>query len=287
MRRVAFLTLADPTRFVIDESVGIAALAEQGISVDEIPWNAATDWTAYDGVLIRTTWDYHEQPTSFLAAIRVIAANCRLGNSAELVAWNLDKRYLQELEARGVPVVPSEWAYGGDFNAVGREFESKEVIVKPTVSANAMDTIRLPNPVGPEQTQMLVQTFAARHWFAQPFVESILTEGEYSVYFFGGTLSHAIRKIPKGGDFRVQETHGGQIESCPISVELKKAADSVMAGLNETPVQARVDLVRLASGELALIELELIEPALYLHTNENAATIFADAVARWLVQADN
>jgi glutathione synthase/RimK-type ligase-like ATP-grasp enzyme len=290
MPRIAFLTLENAADFVIDDALAIAELTRRGWDAREIPWTRADiNWGSFDVVIIRTTWDYFDKPGEFLATLaRIEASGTRLENPLGTVEWNMDKQYLRQLEARGVAIVPSVWGHGGDARTFANLFatlQDTEIVVKPNVSAGATDTFRLHAPLGDVTLQRLVDTFADRDWFAQPFVRSIVSEGEYSVFYFGGRFSHAIRKVPRAGDFRVQEEHGGEIIAIPASAELRHSADRVMAGLAPTPLQARIDLVRLESGALALMELELIEPSLYFRMDERSPAAFADALERALTRS--
>jgi len=149
--------------------------------------------------------------------------------------------------------------------------------VKPVVSANADDTFVV--DAGGQEVPELAATFADRAWMLQPFVDSVLAEGEHSLFYFAGRYSHAVVKRPKAGDFRVQEEHGGHIAAEEPAGDLRAAADAVLAALDDTLLQARVDLVRLADGTPALMELELIEPSLYFRMDPGAAGRFADALA--------
>ncbi len=284
MRRIAFLTLEDRSGYVIDDELAVAELTRRGFDVREIPWSRAeTDWSAFDLVIVRTTWDYHKHPAEFLAALtRIEASGTILENPRALIAWNLDKRYLRDLAARGVPIVPGIWVEGGTaetFNGLFDALGTSEIVVKPIVSANALDTFRLQTRLTPQQRDTLVRTFTDRAWLAQPFVKSIVNEGELSIFYFDGQLSHAVQKVPESGDFRVQEEHGGHIAAVSVTDEVRRAADHVIRAVSPAPFQARVDLVRLDDGSLALMELELIEPSLYFRMDQGAPGRFADAVA--------
>ena len=283
MPRIALLTLEDRTGYVIDDELVVAELRDRGCDAIEIPWSDRTvGWSGFDLVIVRTTWDYHLRVHEFLDTLaRIEASGTLLVNTRDLILWNLDKRYLEELAARGVPIVPSLWGQAGSsttFTALFAQLGSDEIVVKPVVSANALDTFRLRAPLSETQLEELVRTFADRPWFAQPFVHSVITEGELSVFYFGGQISHAVRKVPQSGDFRVQEEHGGSITSVPITDEVRRATDTVIRAVTPTPFQARVDLVRLHDGSLALMELEMIEPSLYFRTHPDAAANFAEAV---------
>ena len=286
MPRVAFLTLEHIADFVIDDGLIIDELHRRGWDAVEVPWSVPTDWSVYDLVVIRTTWDYADRVTEFLATLQAIeASGARLENPRHVVEWNIDKRYLRDLEARGVPVVPSVWGNGGTpsvFAGLFASLHDREIVIKPTISGGAKDTFRLHAPLTDVLLQQLVDTFDGRDWFAQPFVRSVITEGEYSLFYFDGRFSHAIRKVPKPGDFRVQEEHGGEIISMPASPELRRVADQVLAAIAPVPLQARIDLIRLDDGTLALMEAELIEPSLYVRMDPAAPARFADALAALL-----
>lgn len=292
MPRAALLTLEHAADYVIDDGLAVAELTRRGWDAREIPWTrAGVDWSRFDVVIIRTTWDYHDHPVAFMETLAAIeATGTRLENSRALVEWNLDKRYLRELEARGLPIVPSVWGNGGDARTFANLFatlQETEIVVKPNVSAGATDTFRLHAPLSDVTLQKLVDTFDDRDWFAQPFVRSIVTEGEYSLFYFGGQLSHAIQKIPKSGDFRVQEEHGGEIIGIAIAAELRRVADHVFASITPAPFQARIDLIRLDAGALAVMEVELIEPSLYFRMHAQAPANFADALERVLERSAN
>lgn len=280
MTRLCFLTLADRTGFVIDDAIAIEELARRGIAVDEVPWREVGDARGYDGVVIRTPWDYQRDLPAFLAVLDAIAVP--LANSPALIRWNAVKTYLGELGARGVPVVPTIYGRGltaDELRALPARLGAAEGVLKPVVGANADDTYRVTAATPPDE---IVARYVDRAWMAQPFVQAVVDEGEHSLFYFGGALSHAIVKVPKAGDFRVQEEHGGEIIAIEPTPALIAAAARVMVALDPAPLQARVDLVRLADGTLALMELEAIEPSLYFRMHPRAPANFADAIERWL-----
>jgi glutathione synthase/RimK-type ligase-like ATP-grasp enzyme len=277
------LTLEDAADYVIDDALAVTELTRRGWYAVELPWTRTEiDWSQFDLVIIRTTWDYQNRPVEFLETLRRIeASGAHLENPRSVVEWNLDKSYLRTLADRGVPIVPTAWGRGGtaaDFSALFDALGETEIVIKPTISGGALDTFRLQAPMADDMLQHLVHTFRDRDWMAQPFLRSVLTEGEYSLFYFDGQLSHAIQKVPKQGDFRVQEEHGGDIISVPASPDLRRVADVVLGAIAPVPFQARIDLIRLDDGTLALIEAELIEPSLYLRMDAGAPGRFADAV---------
>lgn len=287
MRRVAFLTLEDRAGYVIDDAVAIEHLERRGWRVDEVPWRAeGVRWGDYDGVVIRTTWDYQRDLDGFLEVLtRIEASGAPLANDLATVRWNARKTYLRDLASRGVRIVPTRWGAGISVDALrhaAEGFGPLGGVIKPVVSANADDTFRFGRETPDDVLRAISAAFAGRDWMIQAFVARVLDEGEVSVFYFGGEASHAVVKRPREGDFRVQEEHGGLIAPLPLDPALLRAAERVMSSLDRVPLQARVDLVRLDDGSLALMELEAIEPSLYFRTDPGAAGRFADALARWL-----
>jgi glutathione synthase/RimK-type ligase-like ATP-grasp enzyme len=281
MRRCAFLTLQDPTGYVMDDELAREPMRELGWELDMVPWNRpGAPWEDYDLVAIRSPWDWMHAPEAFLAVLQsIVDRGVRLENPLPLVRWNLHKTYLRELAARGVPTVPTlfrERLEPGGLATLLGELGTRQAVLKPVVGANASWAVR----IGDRTTDEVEHAYAARALMAQPFVRAIVEEGEYSLFYFGGAFSHAVRKRPKPGDFRVQEDQGGSVEAVSPTADLRAAADTVMAALDEQPVYARVDLVRGDAGAWWLMELELVEPALYLRMDPGAAQRFARALAQ-------
>lgn len=280
MRRCAFLTTDRLEGFVTYDGLLHEPLARRGWAVDEVPWRTAADWDAYEVVVIRSPWDYQHAPDAFLDVLETIdRSKARLENPLDLVRWNLRKTYLRDLEARGLPIVPTRWLPRLSPADLAPLFDTlgEEIVVKPVVGANADDTFRLRRDSRPDEA---LATFAARACMAQPFVRAVVDEGEFSLFHFGGTYSHAILKTPAAGDFRVQEEHGGRIRAVAPEPALHALADAVVGALGLAPLYARTDFVRIGSG-FALMEVELIEPSLYFSYDADSPERFAEAfVAR-------
>lgn len=274
-------------------------LANRGIRVETLSWRAAAiDWLQYDAVVIRSTWDYQDNPDAFMSVLeRIQAQGVPIANPVEVVQWNLTKRYLAHLGEHGIPVVPSRYGYAlgpSVLSDVAAELGSRELVIKPVIGASAGDVYRVrlassgraeifikdAQRISPEQ---LSRVFSNREHLIQPLVESVRSEGEYSLFFFTGSYSHTILKRPGEGDFRVQEEHGGRnrpIDPSPEMVELGASAVGVAGGDNL--LYARVDLVRGKTGRWEVMELELIEPSLYLDMDAASPDRLAEAIARWL-----
>ena len=280
--RCAYLTMDDMGDFVTDADLSFGPMSDLGWNVDMVSWrDVDADWDTYDAVYICTPWDYPDDPDAFFDVLEAIdASTALLVNNLDLVRWSLEKTYLRDLEARGARIVPSRWFdgfEGVDADHLFDAFAVDTVVVKPVVGANAADTFVLSRPISSDIVSEVAQTFAGRAFVAQPFVENICTEGEYSLFFFAGEYSHAIRKVPKSGDFRVQEEHGADILSAVAPDDLIDVAQSVVSLVSPEPVYVRADFVRDNAGHYLLMELELIEPSLYLRTDDGAAGRFAAA----------
>lgn len=282
MKEIAYLTMADAGDFVTDYHLSIEPMAALGWQVETVNWRSKLDWNQYQAVYICTPWDYPDHQTQFLDVLETIdTSDALLINDLELVHWTLQKTYLRDVEQLGSEIVPSTW-YDGFASVDTAEFfgehQTNRVVIKPTVGANARDTFVLTDPVGDDRLQMLRQMYADRAFLIQPFIETIQAEGEYSLFFFNGQYSHAIQKTPKPGDFRVQEEHGADIKPVQPTRSLLDTATALFSMIEPLPTYGRGDWVRDAAGRYLLMELELIEPSLYLRTDSGAATRFARAL---------
>jgi glutathione synthase/RimK-type ligase-like ATP-grasp enzyme len=285
-RRCAFLSMASLADFVCDDELACEPFRARGWEVETVDWRrAGVDWRAYGAVIIRSAWDYQSDPEAFLAVLAAIErAGTPLANSARLVRWNLRKSYLHELAARAVRIVPTLSGRGGDpaqLQRWRRRLASAELVVKPLIGANAGHTYRIGPAIAAADFAAITAAFADRDYLVQPFMQNVIEEGEYSLFYLGGAYSHAILKTPGPRDFRVQEEHGGVIRAADPEPALRASARSTLAALPEAPLYARADFVRDGSGSFALMELELIEPSLYLRMDAGAPERFARAFADW------
>ena len=277
MTRCVFLTLAKKLDFVIDDEEAYAPLSELGIETEAVPWDADVDWSAYDVAVIRSTWDYFHRPREFLAALeRIRAAVPHFYNDLELVRWNVEKTYLLDLARKGIDVVPSllrDHFAAGDLDGLFEELDAEELVLKPAIGASALDAFRVRR--GADEAP-IAAAFDRRRFLVQRFVPEIFG-GEVSLMYFDGVFSHAVKKTPKPGDFRSQEEHGGAIDSIVPDDDLKACGDRVVAGAGET-LYARADFVRVGDRHL-LMELELVEPSMYLRMDPEAPGRLARAIS--------
>jgi glutathione synthase/RimK-type ligase-like ATP-grasp enzyme len=228
-------------------------------------------------VVCRTPWDYVERADEFLGWTRTVAATTRLLNPAGLIAWNLHKRYLPELAERGVPIAPTE-LLGPGASAAARAAALAvpgDVVLKPAVSGGARGTIRVAAGSA-EAREHLTALLREGDALVQPYLPEI-EDGEVSLVLFAGELSHAVRKAPAAGDFRVQEEHGGTVLLHDPTPAERAVARMVLDAVPWPTTYARIDLVVTQDGPL-LMEAELIEPELFLRAAPEAAGRFADVL---------
>ena len=243
-----------------------------------MPWDEPAVWGTFDAAVIRSTWDYVDHLEAFERWLDVVASATVLLNPAQLVRWNLRKRYLIDLAARGVPTVPTELlpqrSAAPDLPRRCSRKRASSSSSQPCRSTRSTP----PRTHDEALTAHLDALLRVGDVLVQPFVPSVLDRGEVSLLYFGGCYSHAIRKIAKAGDYRVQEHHGGSVvDHEPASRELA-LADSALAAAPVVPVYAHVDIVETDDGP-RLMELELIEPTLFLDA-PGAADRFADVVCQ-------
>ena len=283
MASIAFLTMDSLDGFVSYDGLVRDILRERSFRVDEISWRAAdAHWDQYDLVVIRSPWDYQQACDEFLGVLaRIEASTARLENSLDIVRWNIQKTYLRQLEESGVTIVPTHWVENPSMSQLQQLFEqlgSDDIVIKPVVGANADDAFWLKPDSSVEIFRAAEYTFRNRLMLAQPFVKSVTTSGEISLIFFAGEYSHSVLKTPKPGDFRVQEEHGGQIQSFEPDREIIEFAIRTLRNVPGDTLYARVDVVLLSNNQPALMEVELIEPSLYLTYNRQSPKRFADVI---------
>lgn len=270
-----------------DDQPLAAALRDLGVTVDWLVWDAAqTDLSRYDLLVLRSPWDYHHRPAEFRTWLdEVSARGLPLRNPAATVRWNMDKRYLRDLQQRGVEIAPTRFfaAHAAiDLSAVLAEEGWAQAVIKPSVSASAHATWRTTGDGrdsldGQRLADMQATLPAEAAILIQPYLPAIAA-GEWSLVFIDRQFSHAVRKTPTQGDFRVQEEHGGTTQAAAAPAALVSAAAQVLEAVPDDLLYARVDGLWGAGG-LLLMELEVFEPSLYLRHRAGAAERFAAAIA--------
>lgn len=285
-KRCAFLTTDDVGAYV-DDQLAYEPLLQYGWETQAVSWrNNKIDWQQFNVVIIRSTWDYQNNIKQFFDVLNKITQSCiRLANPLDIVKWNLYKTYLLELQKKDIPIVPTEVGQNLSVSKIKTIFntlQTANVVVKPLIGASAEDTYCIGEGITWKELELVTSRFRNREYLAQPFMNYVIDEGEYSLIFFNGEYSHALLKIPKCQDFRVQEIHGGTIKVVVPSHKLIEVAQKAIASLQTVPLYARVDLVRSHADNFVLMVLELIEPNLYFRTDENAPARFAQAFNTWM-----
>ena len=277
--RIGFVTFADHRQLTPDDRLPVPLLATRGVEVVPTVWTEplAED---LDGLVLRSTWDYHVKLPEFLAWVdSVEARGIPLWNRPSTVRWNVDKAYLLEVERRGVPIVPTRHAprgSGATLSTLLEEAGWPEAVVKPSISGGAFETWRA-RGLEAEDARFARQ-LEAMDGLIQPFLPELVSAGEWSLLFFRGRYSHAVLKTPAAGDFRVQEEFGGMVSPVePPPWVLASARRALEAAGHET-LYARVDGV-VRRGRFELMELELVEPSLFLASAPGAADRFAAAIS--------
>lgn len=288
---IAFLSTNDLEDYFVWDNLLIQPFFEHGVHVDVISWHANDiDWSKYDAVIVRSTWDYQEHADAFVdKLIEISKHDTVLINPLSLMQWNISKRYLQTLQTQGITIIPSVFFDSvsiSDIYAQFAHFDTQEIIIKPLISANSDNTFRLDHIGLMTQAGPLSNIFSSTPCVIQPFLDSVINEGEYSLFYFNGEYSHTIKKVPKSGDFRVQEEHGGELMTVtPDELQLSAAA-KVLAALPEKSLYARVDLIRNPRAQKddiwQLMEVELIEPSLYFNMDEASPERFVQATLNYI-----
>jgi glutathione synthase/RimK-type ligase-like ATP-grasp enzyme len=239
-------------------------------------WNdPAVDWSGFDAVLIRTTWDYFQRYDEFLQWLERLPVPTI--NERALLRWNSDKRYLLELSQQGVDIVPARVVSAGQLLELLDGMAGADVVVKPTVSGGAWNTVRgIAGDAG--FTREVAALPSSHDYLVQAFVPEIASNGEWSLLFFDGSFSHAVLKRASSGEFRVQSQFGGSVEAVEPDASILASAQQALAAVATLGypdhAYARVDGV-VIDGRFRLMELEMIEPALFLAGRPDAAERFA------------
>lgn len=253
-----------------------APLQALGATVEPRPWTQTGDLTGFDLILPLMVWGNYRAVEQWLAAVDVWdAADLPILNPPSVLRWNVDKTYLQTLSQAGAPIAPTVWTEKGDHTAVEQARAEQgwdAVVIKPRRSGGAYLTTRLAAGEAPA-----FEPFDQRA-MVQPYLPSVETVGEISLVFFNGDYSHSVRKVARSGDFRVQPDWGGLVSRAEPDADEHAAAKAALGAVSEPLLYARVDLVRDLDNRPVVMELELLEPDLYLGEEVEAQDRFARAV---------
>jgi len=280
--RVALATYARTPGLAPDDRLLLPAFAARGVDAQAVVWSDdAVKWESFGAVVIRSCWDYHLRFAEFNAWLdHLESIDVRVYNSPTLVRWNANKRYLLDLAQRDVPTVPTTILsrhHPERIDSIIAVNAWSRLVIKPAVSASGYETYALHTPLDAESRSAVARVAEIGDALVQPFIDEISRSGEYSFTFIDGEFSHATIKRAAPGEFRVQTEHGGTADPVGTSSNVVAQAARVLATLPEKPLYARVDGVVIDNAFL-LMELELIEPNLFLEFGSGAAERMAAAI---------
>lgn len=276
---VALVTYAGLPDLDADNALLLPALAERGIQAQPVIWNDPTiDWSTPKLTVIRATWDYHHQYHAFLSWAEGISHLHNLWNPFAIIRWNTHKFYLRNLEQQNIPIVPTIWLERGIKTNLASLMERqgwRKVVVKPAVSASAYATILVTAETIQHGQSHLDHFLSTHDMLIQPFLSTVISSHERSLIFIDGEFTHAIERRPALD----LDPSARSLLTVPQDDELL-LAQRILHLFSSPPFYARVDLIHDEAGTLRLMELELVEPALWFSLAPHAIQLFADAIAR-------
>jgi glutathione synthase/RimK-type ligase-like ATP-grasp enzyme len=279
---IALATSAALPGLAPDDRLLLRALRARGLAAEPVVWeDRRYDWSAATLCVIRSAWDYAYRRQEFLTWVERVAATIPLWNPAPIVVWNTHKRYLVDLAARGVPTVPTRVLPAGSrttLRALREDSGWGDLVLKAAVAQTGRYLMLVTADREAEGQRHLDRLLPAEDMLAQPFLPGVTQEGETSLIYVDGAFSHAAHKRPAAGDFRVHDDYDGSLEVVQPSHAQRQVAEAALAAVGTAVLYARVDLVPGLGGP-TVMELELVEPELYLATAPGAAERLAAAVA--------
>jgi len=284
---IAFVSYQSPPYLGESEALLAEPLKERGVDVELVAWDdKQASWERYAAVILRSTWDYHQRIGDFNKWLKHLEhVQARVFNPLPMLRWNMDKTYLEQLQKLGVPILPTEWLPRGAFASLEKtlaRMEWPQAIVKPTIGAGGDDTWLVTLDEADKDQARFEDLLTRSGVMVQMFAPQIV-QGEWSLFYFNGVYSHAVLKFPAPGQFLVHEHRGGSAHGVQPPVVLIRQASTFLSLAcklnNAVPLYARIDGF-VTAGQLVLMELELVEPALYLeYMDEYAIERAADAIA--------
>lgn len=284
-KHLALITYSGLPQGAESERLMLPYLAAANVETESVDWRSSgTDFSTFDLIVLRSCWDYHLRAAEFIGWLQRVAQATPVLNTIDTVLWNHNKFYLREVEALGIEIAPTIFvshAKALDAEEATTIRSWQNVVVKPAISASAHNT-RLMDGAALSTDHEIVRRMNGP-FLAQPFIPEVQSQGEISFVYIDGQFSHAALKRPAAGDFRVQQEHGGSADLFHPDSALLNQADRIATIVPQVrdSLYCRIDAV-VRNGKLILMELELIEPELYMGLAEGAAERFARAIIRRL-----
>lgn len=270
----------------LEDNLVLKALKNEGLNAIRLAWDDANfNWKTTKTIIFRTTWDYFDRFEEFSIWLKKVSKLTRLLNSEAIIRWNIDKHYLKDLQAKNIAIAETFFIEKGStktLKQLHQDLNWKETVLKPCISGAARHTYKL-NAKNLAEHETIFKTLITKESFMlQPFQYNIVKKGEISLMVFNGKFTHAVLKKAKAGDFRVQDDFGGSVHDYNPTKNEIAFAEHVVKACIEQPIYARVDIFEDNNGNIALSELELIEPELWFRKKPEAATILAKAIVNLL-----
>ena len=269
---------------LLEDQLLQTALENKGLKVIKKDWaDSEFDWTTTKHAIFRTTWDYFERFNEFFSWLEETKHQTTFINSADIICWNIDKHYLQDLEENNINIAPTKKKKKRDKITLKQLFDKTnwtEAVIKPAISGAARHTYRITPENYLNHEKIFQELITEECMLFQEFLNDITINGEISLIMIGGKYTHAVKKIAKKGDFRVQDDHGGTVEKYEATFEEIKFAKKCIKNCPFSPIYARVDIVYDNNNQPSLSELELIEPELWFRNNPNSAEMLSKEIIK-------
>ena len=293
--KMALLTCTNLPDWEQDDRFFHQILDGANIDWTEVAWDSNANWSDYDLVLIRTTWDYVDRRETFLQRLKEIASKTNLFNSIDIVEWNLQKTYLKDLEFSGISIAPTVWIEDEvNLRMLMKAKSWNRGFIKPVIGACAVDTKRF-SLKGADSVQVWLNELLAKgeKMMLQPYLETVETDGEYSAIYYGKRLSHCVQKIPVKGDYRVQDDYGASDHGInpadyPDMMQLAETTLQYIHQKFSDVIVIRMDFLKLQDGQFVINEVEMIEPSLFFrHSTERSPQLLLEELLSKYEQVAN
>jgi len=257
-------------------------LKEKGVDIHSEIWSdPAAEWESYDNVILKAPWDYVEKIDQFRSWLdKLDSLNVRLLNSINTIRWNIDKHYLRDIADSGLNVIETMYLEKGssiDFKSCFQSLNIEKIVVKPCISASSKNTFAISLNEADQFIPVINDLLKDGDYMVQPFLKEIQQSGEVSFMFFNGVFSHSVIKKPKAGDFRTQEHLGGTIDTFTPTAELLSSVQKYVDIFAKNCLYTRVDGT-IVNGAFQLMELEIVDPYLYLFTSPESYNLYYGAL---------
>jgi glutathione synthase/RimK-type ligase-like ATP-grasp enzyme len=284
MKAVGFVTYKQSSKLTESDQFIVPPLKKRGFEAHAVAWDdTRIDWTRFDVIVLRSCWNYHLHYEQFLAWLnRIKRLKVPVWNPIPVIRWNSNKKYLKDLEYKGVPVIPTVFIEKGTtyfLSDIAKHKGWKDLVIKPAIGASSYNVCLVKQNEYDKKQNEFVKLSGQSDVCIQPFVKEIYN-GEYSLIFLGNQYSHAVLKIPKKGDFRSNCETGGAEKRIEPEKRIIQQAANIVKTIHSPLLYARVDGIIL-DGKFTLSELELIEPELYFYLDPLSPAKFAKTLARY------